>query len=94
MNVKLADIEAIRRENSIYKYVRMADDSLRFVEISFYTPDHAQMVDPDEQAISGGSIAVSADSRVVRTITHGSSSLRLPSLPDDEEIIARALWPD
>lgn len=94
MKVKLADLDQMRRESGIFKYVRLVDDSVRFVAIDFYTPDHCQMVDPGEQPVSGGSISVQPDARVVRTITHGSSTLRLPSLPDDEEIITRVLWPE
>lgn len=94
-HVRLATPDTVR-QGGVYKYVRMVDDTVRFVEVSFYTPDHIQMIDEGEVAKSAGSIVVrpqlSADR--VRTCFHGSQTLRLPSLEDDEAVIASLLFPE
>lgn len=93
VQAKLASVEEVRH-GGVFKYVRMADDSLRFVEVTAWTPDHAQMIDVDEVARSAGSVAVDPLKSYVRTIFHGSMSLKLPSLPDDEDLIKRHLFPE
>lgn len=81
----------IAQFGGVFKYVRLADDSIRFSDVSTL-PEHCQMVDEnDPTPKSAGSIVVRPD-KTVRTLTHGSMTLNLPSAADDEEIIHRAIF--
>lgn len=78
-------------QGGVFKYVRLADDSLRFANIDTQ-PEHCQMVDEnDPTPKSAGSIVVRSD-RSVMTINHGSMTLKLPSADDDEEVICKAIF--
>lgn len=91
IHVKLASLDEVRAGLTFFKYVRMPDDSVRFVAIDFLTPDHAQMIDEGEAAKSAGSITVRK--KVVELKSSGSSTLKISfSMSDDVEIITRLLF--
>lgn len=90
IKIKLSTIDEVRA-GGVFKYVRMHDDSLRFVAIDWYTPNHDEMVGEGEVAKSAGSISVSERDLAVRISSYGSSTLSLPSLQDDEDLIQRAV---
>lgn len=88
--VKLATLEEVRA-GGVFKYVRMADDSFRLAEVTPWL-EHRQMATREECPKSAGSVAVRHGS--LKTIFHGSGTLGLPSLPDDEELMHKLVFGD
>lgn len=82
---KLASIDEVRR-GGLFKYVRMADDTFRFAAYGTWTPEHRDMIDRSEIAKAGGGVRTETGGAEV--IMRGSMSLNLPTLEDDEHLIA------
>lgn len=97
MQAKLTPHELVRL-GGVFKYVRMADDTLRFISVGFFTPEHREMVETGETAKSAGAVCVMpSDGRRppdASVVMKGSMTLKLPTLEDDERAIVRALWPE
>lgn len=85
-------------EGGRFKYVRLNTGEIRFVDVCKTWVAHAGMVDSDETPVAGGFIRVAPNgigndrSRLVEVTGYGSSSLSVPSLPDDEDVIQKFLF--
>jgi len=94
MRALLTDVETMRKQDSIYKYVRMESGEIRFVEISAFTPDHAQMIDRGEKPIPAGYVKVdpAQATRRVEVTSYGSSTLQIAGAADDESAIEQFVF--
>ena len=93
---KFADIEEVRR-GGYFKYVRMDDDSFRFVAIGGpFAPKHRDMVDKNETAKGAGGVIIEppycGSSGGANIVMRGSMTLKLPTLEGDEHMIAIAVF--
>lgn len=88
--VKPAEVDDLRR-GGVFKYVRLSDDTFRFVEYGNYTPEHRELVSAAEVAKSGG--AVETFDGQAKVVMRGSMTLRVPTLEDDESRISALLFP-
>ncbi len=89
---RLTDVFEVRAAGGIFKYVRMQDGSFRFASIHGL-PEHWQMVDAGEAAVSAGTIRIDARTKSISMLTYGSSTLGITRpLKDDIEKIETLLW--
>lgn len=93
---QILPLEAVRR-GGYFKYVRMADDTFRFVAIGgLFSPEHRDMIDAGEKAQAGGGVIIEppyCGSRGgARIVMNGSMTLKLPTLEGDEHLIAELIF--
>ena len=81
--VRFSGIDEICASGGIFKYVRMADGSFRFADIHGL-PEHWQMVDSGEVAVSAGTVRVDTKAKEISTLTYGSSTLGIARPLDDD----------
>ena len=70
------------------KYVRMADGTLRFIDV-LSNFSHADVVAPGESAVSAGIIGIDGDAFAI--FKRGSDTLRIGAREDDADVLAAAL---
>lgn len=80
------------RVGGIFKYVRMQDGSFRFADIHGM-PEHWQMIDAGEVAVSAGTVRADVRSKSASMLTYGSTTLGIVRpLDDDLAQIEALLW--
>lgn len=88
---RLSELDEVR-VGGIFKYVRMKDGAFRFADIHGL-PEHWQMIDSSEVAVSAGTARVDARAKSASMLTYGSSTLGIVRpLDDDIERIEALLW--
>jgi len=82
------------RKGGLFKYVRMADNSIRFISFDRpWIPNHSDMVRHGEQPFSAGTVEIDAKTKDIQMDRPDSMTLGIKSAPDDLATIKEILWP-
>jgi hypothetical protein len=87
------DTLATARKGGLFKYVRMADNSIRFISFDRpWIPNHSDVVDHGERAFSAGTVEILCKTKEVRMERPDSMTLGIKSAPDDLAVIKAFVW--